>query len=304
VGYPESYLFHREESNPMSSEASNWGRWGPDDEKGTLNFITPEIVREAARLVRKGKIYSLSIPVARDAPIWPARHNVFHFATYRDNPIPGGISGAEDILIMHTYGTTHLEGLAHVWYDGKLYNGFPATAVGSRGTEKLAIDNVKGLVSRGVLLDIARLKEVDHLEKGYVITPSDIEDCLAQEGIAIHRGDVVLIRTGWINVFWRDQLEFESGEPGIGMAAAMWLKDREVSAVGTDTNGVEVRPFEDPAEVFPVHKVLLRDYGLYDIELMKLDELAADEVYEFLFVAAPLQIVRGLGSPINPLALA
>jgi len=115
---------------------------------------------------------------------------------------------------------------------------------------------------------------------------------------------VVLIRTGWINVFWQDQQEFESGEPGIGMAAAIWLKDREVSAVGADTNGVEVRPFENPAEVFPVHKVLLRDYGLYDIELMKLDELAVDKVYQFLFVAAPLQIVRGLGSPINPIAIA
>lgn len=288
----------------LGEKIGNWGKWGPEDEKGTLNYITPQVVKQAMSLVKKGKVYSLAIPLKKEAPIWPERNSIVHFALYHNDPSPGGMSDAEDMLIMSSHGTTHIDSLAHIWYDNKLYNGWPASAVNSSGTKKNAIDNVKGLVSRGVLLDIAGFKGVDALKKGYIITPKDMEDCLRWEGVSIQSGDVVLLRTGWINVFWKDRIEFEAGEPGIGFAAAAWFKEREVSAIGADNNGVEVMPSERPPEITPLHKEIIRDQGCYIIELLQLDQLAMDKVYEFLFVAAPLQIRKGLGSPLNPLAIA
>jgi len=292
------------ESVMPEDKIGNWGKWGAEDQIGALNYITPEVIKQAASLVKKGKVYSLAIPLEKEAPIWPARNKLVHIVSYSNDPSPGGRGGAEDILTMHTHGTTHMDTLAHVWYDSKLYNGWPASVVSSRGTEKNAMDNVKGLVGRGVLLDMAGFKGVDALGEGYTITPKDIEDCLNWEGVSIRSGDVVLLRTGCINVLIEGSVELDAGEPGIGMEAAMWLMEREVCAIGADNNSVEVLATKKLPVTVPIHRELIRNQGCYLIELLQLNQLAEDKTYEFLFVAAPLQLVRGLGSPLNPLAIA
>lgn len=282
----------------------NWGKWGPNDEIGTLNYITPDVIKRAAALIKKGKVYSLAIPLSREAPIWPTRSKIFHFVSARNNPAPGGGGGAEDIVTMHSHGTTHIDSLAHIWFDSRLYNGWPATVVSSRGTEKNSIDRVKGIVSRGILLDIAGLKAVDALDAGYTITPKDLQDCLALEGLDIRSGDVVLVRTGFINILSKESTDPYCGEPGIGLEAALWLKEKEISAIGADNGAVEsISPKKPPASM-PVHPEMIRNQGCHLMELLQLDELANDKAYQFLFVAAPLQLKNGLGSPLNPLAIA
>ncbi len=174
----------------------NWGKWGPGDEKGCLNYITPEVIKKAARLVKKGKVYSLAIPLDKEAPIWPARNKLFYIAMYHSDPSPGGRGGVEDVITMHTHGTTHIDPLCHQWYDRQLYNGWPESVVSSRGAEKNAITNVKGIVSRGVLLNMAGFKGVDVLPEGYVITADDIEDCLKWEDVDIQAGGATPKRNG------------------------------------------------------------------------------------------------------------
>jgi len=207
------------------------------------------------------------------------------------------------MIIMHTHGTTHVDSLAHVWFDGLLYNGHPAHSVSSRGAEKNSIDKMGALVTRGVLLDLAAYKGVDYLEKGYVITPSDLEGCARAEGVSIESGDALLLRTGWIKVFSLNRQEFDYFEPGIGLAAARWIGEREVCAVAADNQGVEVMPW-DGDERLPVHMEIIRNQGGYMLELFNLEELAQDKVYECLLVVAPLRITAGIGSPLNPIAIA
>ena len=288
-------------------QVGNWGKWGPNDERGTLNYLTPEVIKNAARLVKKGKVYSLAVPLNGEGPILPTRNRpilvnaIFHFM---DAGLTGELDVAHDTLTTDTHCLTHIDSLAHCWHDGKMYNGFIAAEnMDGYGAKKLGIDKVKWLVGRGVLLDIARYKKVDHLEKGQVITPEDMEGCARMEGIEICRGDIILIRTGWWRVFKADLELYRSGRPGPGLAAAAWFKEREICAVGADNDGVEVVPGE-VTRLMAFHCDFIRNQGGYMIEVLDLEELAEDQVYEFLFVAAPLVISRGVGSPLNPLAIA
>jgi len=281
----------------------NWGRWGPDDQRGTLNYLSSEVVKRAAGLVKKGKVYSLAVPLERDGPIWPGRNRTWHCTSYHNDPAPGGLGGADDMLVMHTHGTTHVDSLAHVWYDNRLYNGHSSNNVTSAGAAKNAIDNARWIVGRGVLLDVAGYKGVDHLEKGYAITPEDLEGCARTHNVSIEPGDILLIRTGWYRLFSTDRALFDSGEPGPGIAAVEWFAKSEVCAIGADNGGVEVLPPEGPGGMV-VHYKVIRDLGAYLMEYLDLEELARDRIYEFLFVATPLRIVRGIGSPLNPLAIA
>ncbi len=294
-------------------QIGNWGKWGPDDERGTLNYLTPEIIKNAVGLVKKGKVYSLAVPIDKDGPVleYPAMgafrnrpilvNGIFH---YTNAGLTGEADAALDTLTIDTHCLTHIDALAHCWYDGKMYNGFTAAEnMDGHGTKKLGIDRVKWLVGRGVFLDIARYKGVNHLEKGQVITPEDMEGCARIEGIEIRHGDIILIRTGWLNLFKTDLELYRSGRPGLGRAAATWFKEREICAVGADMDSVEVDPGE-VTRLLAFHCDFIRNQGGYIMEVLDLEELAKDEVYEFLFVAAPLVISRGVGSPLNPLAIA
>lgn len=295
----------------MTTQAGNWGRWGEKDERGAANFISPELLRDAAGLVKRGKVYSLSLPIQqRGVPVFPRRAPCLHFMTLDGGDYAagfsrkGGFQTSDDYISLPTHGTTHIDALAHVWYDDQLYNGYLGSSVRSTGAAKLGIDKLKHLCGRGVHLDLCAWQGVDHLPGGYVVAADDLRACAAAQGVDVRKGDIVLFRTGWQQVFAKEGgPKFFEQEPGIGLDAARWLGELGVAAIGSDNYGVEVVPTEhgDPA---PVHRMLIRDYGMYLLELFVLDALAKDQVHEFLFVAAPLMITGGVGSPINPLALA
>ena len=285
----------------MSNTPGNWGKWGDDDERGTLNYITEEKTRDAAALVKTGKTYPLAIPLEAKAPIWPTRHDNWHIAMYRnlDGPGPGG---GEDILMMHTHGSTHVDALCHVFSEGKLYNGHDAkSSIDARGASKNAISNIGSIVTRGVLLDVAGHHGVDHLEPDHEITVEEVETIALEQGVSIGSGDALLFRTGWLSVFEAQGEDiFNVAQPGPSLAVAQWAGDREVAIMAADNSAVELYPLEGG---MPVHQEFIWKQGGYLMELLDLEALAADKVYEFLFVVAPLNIAQGMGSPITPLAI-
>jgi kynurenine formamidase len=300
----------------LGKRLSNWSRWGADDERGTLNFITADVVRRAAGLVRRGAVFSLGLTFGADGPQigQGGRVNPLHLMTAVDQRLPGeypdGFRYADDVMVLPLQCATQWDSLAHVHYDGQLYNGFPAATTTAAGASRNGIDKVgAGIVSRGVLLDLARSAGVDRLAPGTAIAPADLQAAEQRQGVRVERGDVLLVRTGHLAVFTqdRDRIGYMRMMPGLGIACAEWLHGREVAAVASDTNSVEVIPFEDPKTPLPFHLVCLRDVGLTLGEMFDLDALAedcaADGVWEFLFSAPPLKVAGGVGSPLNPLAI-
>ena len=293
---------------------SNWGRWGDTDELGTLNFVTAERRVAAARLVVTGKIFDLGMSLDADGPQrGGARFNPIHRMTSLpgEDVRPGGMMVADDMIIMPLQCSTQWDALAHVGYDGLLYNGAPASTVTARaGATRNSIDRVVDrLVGRGVLLDIATLKGAECMAGGEEITPDDLNAAEKRQGVEVGSGDILLIRTGWHGKLRSgDTVAYMGREaPGIGLACCEWLYDREVAAVAADTRAVEVSPSSDPPATHPVHMVLLRDLGMTLGEMFDLEELArdceADGVWQFLFSGAPLKVTGGVGSPLTPLAI-
>jgi kynurenine formamidase len=298
--------------NELNSKVGNWGRWGKDDERGAANFASTERIQNAASsLVRKGKVYSLAIPLqTSDVPVLPPRVAPQHFMRLDGGDYAaglkrkGGFQTSDDFIALGTHTTTHIDALAHVWYDDRLYNGFSANTVRSNGAKHCGIDKLVHLVGRGVLIDLCAQRALPHLPSGEVIKPEQIEACAKAQGVELHEGDILLLRTGWMEVFRKEGRDaFFQGEPGIGRESAEWIGRKGFAAVGADNWGVEAIPVEGDIPG-PVHRRLIRDFGVSLMELFNLDELAADRVYEFLFVAAPLRITGGVGSPLNPLAIA
>lgn len=299
----------------------NWGRWGPDDQIGTLNYITPEKIVQAARLVRKGKVFSLSIPMDGNGPQTGGirRFNPMGFMLRdgRDTVAgsimgyPPGYGGADDVVMMPTHGSTHWDALAHSFWDGKMYNGYDASLVSSLGAEKNGIEVYRDkIVTRGILLDVARLKGVDWLEIGYAITNEDLDAAARMAGLEVTTGDIVLVRTGHI-AYCRAMGSwgtYAGGDaPGLSIWTAEWLQKNEVAGIATDTWGCEVRPNELKCINQPWHKVVLPNMGILMGEIFDLDELAADcaedGVYEFQLVAPVLPLTGCVGSPVNPIAI-
>ena len=301
------------ELEQLAAKVRNWGRWGDDDERGTLNLITPDRLVAAAQLVKKGQVFDLGIPfdVAGPQP-GGGRINPVHLMSQTGDTqvFPGGFRYADDYIFMPLQGASQWDSLAHVYYDEHLYNGFPAGGVTVVGAEHCSIDKIgKDVIGRGVLLDLARVKGKDWLELGYPITPADLEEAEGAHGVRVGAGDILLFRTGWRRFFLekKSATDFMSGEPGLGQDCCEWLHDREVAVVCSDNWAIEVLPGEVADVVFNVHMVLIRDMGMTLGEILDFEELAADcavdGVYEFLFCAPPLKVSNGVGSPINPLAI-
>jgi kynurenine formamidase len=287
-------------------------RWGLEDELGAANLVTPDRVLKTLRTVpTSGRIYSLAQAIRPGAP-GSAHGHALHlleqdagdYATGNAERRREGVAVATDHLSIRIHGTTtHIDSLGHVWTGDTLYNGHPSSGVGSRGMARCGIDKLPGIVTRGVMLDLPAIQGRRHLEAGHEISVAELEACSAIQGLEVREGDAVLLRTGFADVFERDPHLYEWEFPGLGLAAARWLSARDVVLVGADTLGVEVRTREAPFDL-PVHLHLLHDKGIYMVELLDLDQLAADRVGEFVFVAAPLRLAGGTGSPINPLAIA
>jgi kynurenine formamidase len=285
-----------------------WHRWGEDDERGALNHIAPMQVREAAALVRSGRALSLAQPLSPRTPVPRHRAGIQHFMGRDGGDYaagarrPGGFQFAEDTVVLPLHTGTHIDALCHAWYDDALYNGFPGNGTRSTsGATRCGIEKMGPVVGRGVLLDVAG-GYGDPLRDGVAISPRDLEQAAKRAGVGIGKGDIVLIRTGWAEHQGRaDSVSFD-GEPGLDADGALWLAEREIAALGADNFAVEVIPFVQ-GTVFPVHQRLIRDYGIPLLEGLLLHELSMTGRHEFLFVASPLPVVGGTGSPINPIAI-
>jgi len=298
----------------------NWGKWGSDDERGTLNYITADAVARAARLVRRGAVFSLAVPFDAKGPQGPKsrRFNPIHQMTLTGPDFttgaitrPGGVGFTDDLVVMPLQCATQWDALSHCFLDGRLYNGYHANTVSSAGARRNGIEKVaRGIAGRGVLVDVARAKGVKWLEPGYAITTDDLDAALRAERVEVGTGDVLIVRTGMISMCrergsWGD---YAGGPaPGLSFHTAEWVHARELAAVATDTWAMEVQPNEIPDTYQPLHQVFIPNMGLTIGEIFNLDELAddcaADGVYEFFFVAPPLPITGAVGSPINPLAM-
>ncbi len=290
----------------LSEKYSNWGRWGDDDQLGTLNFVGAEEVVAAAGLVRKGTVISLGIPFGDSGPQNGgfARFNPIHLMTRDGNDALAGTTprdfykgrdgytrSADDIVIMPLQCATQWDGLSHIIFENRMYNGYSADLVSSKGALKNAITEARNkMVGRGVLLDVAKARGVDWLEPGTVIGAEELQGCADAQGVEVRRGDTVLIRTGQMGQVrsqgsWGD---YAGGSaPGLGLSAAGWIHDKQVAAIATDTWGMEVLPNETPDVFQPLHIILIVHMGLTVGEIFDFEDLAKDcsedGVYEFLF---------------------
>jgi kynurenine formamidase len=306
----------------LATSVRNWGRWGPDDEIGTLNYITPRAIADAARLVTTGTVFALGIPLQREGPQsgTRARFNPIHtmFRDGGDQPRDAvgvvemqGYGGSDDWIVMPLQCVTQWDSLAHVFDSGKMYNGYDASLVTSSGAAKNSIDKTKDkIVGRGVLLDVPRYKGVPRLDAGYAITVADLEGTAARQKVEIQSGDILLVRTGFMSTYldkgsW-NHFDLDLS-PGVSVFTAPWLHAREIAAIACDNYAVEVRPSELPPFRSPFHICAIPNMGLTLGEIFYLEELAADCAadgrYAFLLVAPPLPVTRAVGTPINPYAM-
>jgi kynurenine formamidase len=319
----------------VAEEVRNWGRWGVSDELGTLNFITPAKVHQAAGLVKHGKVFPLGVDFGSSGPqgAHRFRQNPIHVMTvdggdartlveygrkWARNAVGQQISGFfednpfrfnDDMIIMPLQAATQWDALSHVYYDDRLYNGFPADSVTSFGAFHCGIDKVdsKGITSRGVLLDLVRHRGAEtFLEHGNPISPEELAEVASSQRVTVEPGDIVLIRTGW----WARFLQTGDGaEPysGLDWRCASWLHDNEVAAVAADNLMVEDPQSGVDGTFLPLHMLCLRDMGMMLGEYWDLNALAADcaddGVYEFQLIAPPLRVVGAVGSPVNPIAI-
>lgn len=261
------------------------------------------------RLLEEGlEVYDLARPMFVGMPQSP-NHPEFRFALTRrhgDMTRDDGGSAAAEVIITGGHVGTHIDALAHVSHCGELYGGASAEDAQRGGRfSVLGVDTIVPMVRRGVLLDVPAAIGVDCCEPGYEITPEDLEAAVAAQAVTVGSGDVVLVRSGW-GRHWDDGAAYvgrDSGVPGVGLAGARWLAGRGIHAAGADTIAFEqIEPGAGHA-LLPAHRTLLVESGIYIIETLALEELAAAAVHEFLFFLAPLPVVGGTGSPVRPLAV-
>lgn len=312
--------FSMDDVKALADKYKNWGRWGDDDQLGTLNYITPQKIVDASGLVKQGKVLSLAIPFDDNGPQTGSfgRFNPIHFMLQDGGDVSIGaqdhlpnIQYTDDAVTMPLQCATQWDALAHILYRGKMYNGYEAHYVNSTGAKKNGMENAKDkIVSRGILLDIPRYKGKQWLEPGEAIYPEDLDGAAAMGKVSVGTGDIVLVRTGQIGQVRADGSwgEYSGGSaPGLGVDCAQWICEHEIAGYATDTWGTEVIPNETPDIFQPLHMILIVHAGVLVGEIFDLEGLAEDcandGVYEFLFVAPPLPITGAVGSPINPQAI-
>jgi kynurenine formamidase len=303
------------EFTDLADRVRNWGRWGPDDELGTINLVTDEVRRRGAAAVRTGRSFSLALPLSESEGIQtgvlPGRINPVRSMVQLNTPTMGNddVLTNDDIVVMGLQCATHWDGLAHVSYGGHIWNGYPASTVTSAGATRCGIHRIRTLVGRGVLLDVARARGVERLEGGHVVTGDDLDAAEELARVRVEPGDVVLVRTGHMGVLGErgGKHRYLAPSPGLSMQSAPWLRGRDVAAVATDTLTFEVFPGERDDVFLPVHMLHLVDMGLTQGQNFVLDALAADcaddGVYEFLLEASPQPFTNAVGSPVNPVAV-
>jgi kynurenine formamidase len=283
---------------------SNWGRWGPDDQLGTLNTITPAKRTAAAGLVASGH----AVSCARPLPTEPAVDNPKPVLHHMIGTASEGYGGDFFGMAPHGYSVSHIDALCHIFHQGRIYNGAPAERVTAHGAEALSIDALRdGIVSRGILLDVPGRRGVPWLEAGEPIHPQDLEEAERAAGVRVEPGDVLFVRTGrWALREERGPWDPHESLAGLQAACLPWLRERDVAALGSD--GVsDVVPSRSGAFRLPIHSVAIVAMGLHLLDNLDLEDLAracrAAARWEFLVTIAPLVLVGGTASPVNPIAL-
>jgi len=317
----------RQDLREAAEKYKNWGKWGPNDEIGTLNFTSAEDIVAAARLVRKGKVISLALNYDAHGPQgaktkYPVlgRINPLHVMlrtgtdAYSGVLDSRGIRAADDMVVLPLQAGTQWDGLGHVFYENHMWNGYDCREVTSFGAQKCGIEKTKNkLVGRGVFLDVARALGKPDLEDGYAITCDDLDKTAKAQNVAIKRGDHVVVRTGHMErcLAAKNWDGYAGGDaPGFAFETIDWIARNEIAALASDTWGCEVRPnqvAEGENINQPWHWITIPIMGLTMGEIFHLTDLAADcaedKVYEFMFVAPALPITGAVGSPTNPLAI-
>lgn len=298
----------------LAERVSNRGRWGPDDQRGTLNLIDGAAVRRGAAAVRQGRPFSLAIAFDADGPqtgAIPGRDNPRHEmvainVAYTGDP--DGFTTSDDRVSLGVQAATHWDALAHAGYGGLLYNATPNTVVTDAGASRLGIDAFGPVASRGIVLDVARLHGVDHFDDGYPITGDDLDAALAATGLTVEAGDLVVVRTGHMHFLGAGGKDrYRDVSPGLSTKSIEWFFDHDIAGVATDTLVFECYPCEDPDVLLPVHMIHLRDMGLAQGQLWDLDDLAADCAadgqHDFLLVATPIPLTASTGGMVAPTAI-
>jgi kynurenine formamidase len=292
--------------------------WGHDDEIGRLNWITPESQQRVLKRLDGGKVFDLAVEFSLDMPTFQLAGDMKYEIWMTHTPhgsINDGLSGfgpevhrrvsyCGDSIAMYTHTGTHMDMLTHLGYCGRFWNGWtPEQHLGSRHWLVGGPDKYPNIVARGVMLDVAGLHGVDCLPASYAITPQDIQAAAREQSVELRVGDIVCIRTGRM-IHWPSFEEYYVDSPGIGIAAARYLcEEAGAMCIGSDNEGLEVSPAEDPSEFIPVHPYMFATAGAQIIESLWLEELAAERVYEFAFIGGPLKFTGATGAPLRPLAI-
>lgn len=298
----------------IAARVNNWGRWGADDEIGTLNFVTDEVVRAAAATVRTGRRVELALPLHQrgvQTGLVPGRVNPLHTMVALNWEMfgPGTIATSDDSITMGLQAGTHWDGLGHVSYAGRLYNGRPADSITAhRGARFSGIEKVPHLVSRGVLLDVAHARGVDRLAADHAVSPEDLDAAAALAQVQVRPGDVVLVRTGQMRLYLAGDREgYATPSPGLSVRCPEWFHARDVAAVATDTLTFEICPPEADGPWLAVHALHLVEMGMLQGQNWNLEDLsrvcAEEGRYEFLLSAMPEPFVGATGSPVAPVAI-
>ena len=307
----------------LKDSPSNWGKWGADDEVGALNYLGPEQVLAAARLVTSGKTFTLQrlIGDPKGDPVWPGRTpaertQILDESNWDEGgtgpAYPGGLHYADDKINAFLQGSTQYDALGHVWFDGKIWNGYDArTTIG--GLDKASVEPIaqRGVVGRAVLLDMARFLGKDNLAAAETFTHEDLQACAKSQGITIEKRDILIIRTNFLKLFFELGDKFYEGfcEPGLVYSPELvqWFADMEIPNLVTDTIANEVTMDPNNGVALVLHNALMRNLGITlteiaDLELLA-EDCAADGRYEFFYAAAPLKVALGSGSPVNPIVV-
>lgn len=311
----------------LQAEApSNWGKWGDGDEIGALNYLDAKQVLRGTKAVRSGKTFTLQIPMTHDAgPVFPGRVAMQHYmsqdeAVYsagKADPLAGGVKYSDDVAFMYLQGTTHIDALAHAWYGDQIYGGASAdSTVHGHAAADVAVLGERGIVGRGVLLDVGRHRGGDNgrLAPNTCIHLEDLTATAKAQKLTIEKRDILVIRTGSLPRYYEEAPDAEwnaMNEPGLCYSHELlrWLDAMETPAILTDNIAVEkvVQEIDGEQLLIPLHGALMRDMGIVLSEINWLEDLAKDSAedrqYSFLLSAAPLKVVQGSGAPVNPVAI-
>ena len=282
----------------------HWGRWGVDDERGALNRIDSETILRAIGTVTSGEPVSLAVDMTPGGgPHFKGRHPMQHFMTRHGGDYAAGLKErgfgfADDYVLVATHGTTHLDALSHVWRDGLMWNGISSNTVTSRGASRCGMENIGPIVTRAVFVDLGDPDATTERAIGV----DELIASVKATGVEPRPGDSLVVRTGWLDR-WNRGLATEDEWSGLHPDCAEWIDEQGFVWVGADNIAVEYGPSPDPMDAAPLHVELIRNRGIYLVELLNLERIAGRGRSEVLVVLAPMPIVGGVGSPINPVAL-